>query len=143
MSIDYRTLLADELMRNWPSTIWNRDAARITVDNLLATRIPDPCPDCKGNPCPKCDGTGEVAEQHEPWATEMLGCGYCHGEPCPHLNAPTIADLLRWGEWVATAERTFNDNWNLWGWVVNGEWVDDADLLAALRTEAEQSGADR
>ncbi len=49
----------------------------------------------------------------------------------------TFADLLRWGEWVATAERTFNDDWKLWGWVVNGEWVDDADLLAALRTEAD------
>ena len=42
---DYRALLADELMRNWPTHIWNRDAALITVDNMLAK-----VPELKGAP---------------------------------------------------------------------------------------------
>ena len=29
--------------------------------------------------CPACDGNGETYEEHEPWATETLGCGYCEG----------------------------------------------------------------
>jgi len=118
VSIDYRTLLDDA--SHFPS------GDKYIGGQILATRIPDLCPDCKGS------GHHWIGT-HENDAPQR----------CDHPNAPTIADLLRWGEWVATAERTFNDNWNLWGWVVNGEWVDDADLLAALRTEAEQSGADR
>lgn len=30
--------------------------------------------------CPFCDGAGVVPEQHEPWATEYLGCQECRGE---------------------------------------------------------------
>ncbi len=121
--------LSDELVANL--AVWAADAKPTTrevealarevqdyrtAERILATRIPDLCPDCD---------QGDV--KHLPYS-----------QTCTHPNAPTVADLLRWGEWVATTERTFNDNWNLWGWVVNGEWVDDADLLAALRTEADR-----
>lgn len=91
---DYRTLLADTLLLDDEMT-----------DVLLATKVSDLCPDCEGQPCPKCNGTGEVAEHHEPWSTEWIGCHYCHGEPCDHPNAPTIARLLAIGEAVWTARK--------------------------------------
>ena len=33
---ELRDALADELMRQWPTTIWNRDAAVVTADGLLS-----------------------------------------------------------------------------------------------------------
>ncbi len=122
MTIDYRTLLSPA------ETVRASDGMMSIVirstDDLLATRIPRLCLDCN--------------EYEMRWMGRVTEDGDGPYVRCTHPNAPTIADLLRWGEWVATAERTFNDDWNLWGWVVNGEWVDDADLLAALRTEADR-----
>jgi len=36
-------------------------------------------PTCECPPCPYCDGSGEYVEEHEPWAAETLGCGFCEG----------------------------------------------------------------
>ena len=75
---DYRPLLADRV-EDWMDV--SDAAARTTASVVLDTRVPWLCPDCKGD-------VGYV--------TDAL-------EPCFHPNAPTIGDLLHWGENVATA----------------------------------------
>ncbi len=57
--------------------------------NIEGAQIADTvaCQTCRGEPCPRCGGSGLVAEQHVPWATEYLGCDNCYGEPCPDCGA--------------------------------------------------------
>ena len=106
---DYRTLLANGYQHAANSNVPPDEYA----DAVLATPIPDLCPDCKGTE----HGPDEV------------------GRHCLHSDAPTIADLLRWGENVAKARVDVYD------WVV----VSDDDegtpvahvLLAALRGEGQ------
>ena len=106
---DYRNLLADTIAQT--RVLYGPDPA----DAILATRVPDLCPDCK-------DSWGD--NPHLPYV-----------EDCNHLNAPTISDLLRWGTKVAkTIDRPDRES----AVELNGYlYGDTPDLLAALRTEAE------
>lgn len=101
MSIDYRTLLADAI-DNYVGTHGSGSFYEPHAAAILATRTPDLCPDCD---------QGDV--KHLPYS-----------QTCTHLNAPTIADLLRWGENVA--------KW---------EWADEetGDQLRDTRSEAQNS----
>lgn len=134
MSIDYRTLLAQQIEADWAIETEvvhpYQDAPYTHVailahptelsEALLDTRIPDLCPDCEGT------GDGMLL--------------YGMPDACVHPNAPTIADLLRWGENVA----------KLQAWIVADTYAGhcnrntDPDvyaerLLAALRTEADHA----
>lgn len=101
MTTDWRTLLGE--------AAW-LDPDGYDVHLLLATKVPDLCPDCKG--------TG---------STDLNSTYDC---TCP--NAPTIARLLAIGEAVWTAEQdheyiTVGDR--------STEWADI--LLAALKAVGE------
>lgn len=105
MSIDYLNLLADVGLY-----MCGVDRAGAQLE----TRIPDLCPDCRGT------GNGMLL--------------YGMPDACVHPNAPTIADLLRWGENVAKAMQTER------GPVITGSGYQytTRELLAALRAEADR-----
>ena len=97
MTINYRTLLKSIVIES-------------EADDLLATRIPDLCPDC-------------------------MVSGECEQYPCSHRNAPTFADLLRWGENLLVATEGRGGLIHLRSQPLH--YSDDYELLAALRTEAD------
>ena len=103
-SIDYRTLLVEQTPEG--------DDYR-TAERILATRIPDLCPDCD---------QGDV--KHLPYS-----------QTCTHPNAPTIADVLRWGENVAKAMPDSTHDLVLLG---RQRTPYATALLTALRTEADR-----
>ena len=130
MSTDYRTLLAERLHQRThddnPDVEFAADcqeqdgwvgdtylAYKDAADTILATRIPDLCNDCD---------QGDV--KHLPYS-----------QTCVHPNAPTIADLLRWGENVAKAVPDSTHDLVLLG-RQRIPWA--TALLAALRTEADR-----
>lgn len=114
---DYRTLLADVLCRPAEPVTFEFDLA----DNILAARVPELCPDCNAHG----------------WSTVERP----YPQTCDHPNAPTIGDLLRWGENVAKAEPHPGINPHvLFDHPVNGltQYHGPIVLLAALRTEADR-----
>lgn len=129
MSIDYRTLLAEAYWDVPTPQDCPADADEV-ADAILATRIPDLCPDCKGR-----DFTT---------AGPML-----RGGPiCYHPNAPTIADRLaladRADRLISLASTAVAWSWPGLVGTPEDEYVDvstahDAAsaFLAALRTPAD------
>ena len=117
---DYLTLLAEQ-------TPYADDL--VVARNILTAFVPWLCPDCKGS-----------------GYTYGWDDGVAHGDPCGHALAPTIADLLRWGENVARHDSPLTVLHTMDGTPVPDKYdMTGRDIevltnaaIAALRTEADQ-----
>lgn len=114
---DYRNLLKDGMWKEDGGAL-SAGLTRRMADAILATRVPDLCPDC--------EGSGETWQTYGGITVGVL--------PCDHPNAPTISDLLRWGENVAKARPDSTHDLVQFG---RQRLPYATALLAALRTEAD------
>lgn len=104
MTTDWRTLLGE--------AAW-LDPDGYDVHLLLATKVPDLCPDCEGSGYTKKRFLRGVVDDWD----------------CDHPNAPTIGRLLAIGEAVWTARDT-----TLYAELASGHiFASAAPLLAALK----------